>query len=407
MTTPVEEYLLIPPNWNVSVKYRRRWQTTLLTSLKGNEQRSSLLTWPRRTLLYSLLTNNFYELAYIKRKLHKGLHKIWGVPFWQDRAILTSPANKGENLLNVNSTRYRNFEVGASCILIKMVDCLPVCEMGIIGSLPGSYTQIVLTENLSLYDWAVGAEVYPLLKARLRSGQEFASRTSGMGSMDIEAAEEFDDGVARYVGDDSEYPKYPIDSNIPIFDKEPNWQIMNMSFIDPYDLLSFLGKSAFLSYYDEGGIGLSMDFLISGKSSIWKLLNFFDACKGRWGAFWLPTWLEDIIVTQPFSASDHQLTIKVMGYSEDWLGTKAGGYLTMLWPDGERVCKKIIDAPSSTTLTLDSAVGKACPAWQLRRLVASFMFLSRFAMDEIEFEYITDSIVKTTSSFQSVFAEQS
>lgn len=372
--------------------------TTLQTSIKGNEQRAMIFTWPRRTLSYSLLTNDFYQMAFIKRKIHKNLHKVWGIPFWQDRTVLTSPAASGQKILHVKSTQYRNFEVGASCVLFASERSY---EVGVVGVLASD--QITLVSDLSAA-WPQRTEVYPILKARIKSGQEMELKTSGVGAMSIEAQEEFDDSITRYVGSDSAYPTY---LDVSIFNPEPNWEIMKMSFVDPYDLLSFFGKVTPFSHYDEGEIGLKTDFLLNGKAAIWKLLDFFDSKRGRWGAFWLPTWMADFTVTEPFLASATQLKIKDMGYLADWLGTKAGRYVTLLWPDNTRICRRIIGAPSSTELTLDSPIGRASSSTELKRMVTSFMFLSRFGIDEVEIEHVTDGVAKVILSFQSIFTEWS
>src|SRR4030042_2162647 len=114
--TVINEYLFIPPNWRDNVSLKRRWQTTVLTSIDGHEQRSALLTWPKRILNFSPLTKSFAETAYVKRKLYKNLHNVWGIPFWMDRTSLISQATGGQGTLNVGSKSERNFEVGAACV---------------------------------------------------------------------------------------------------------------------------------------------------------------------------------------------------------------------------------------------------------------------------------------------------
>jgi len=398
--TTINEYLLIPPNWANPVVYRRRWQTTLTSSLKADESRSALLTWPRRTLSFTPLTKNFTESAYIKRKLHKGLDGVWGIPFWIDQTVLTSQANNGDNHLHVGSTLYRNFEVGASCILIKTVNRLPVSEVRVIGSL--SDTQIGLATNLGA-TWIIGTEVYPLIKARIKSGQVINLLGSRFSQMEIEGVEEFDDGIIRHIGGVSGFPTY---KGYPIFDIQPDWAEQGeFSLVNPYDQLSYFGKSIALSEYDETELLLKLNFLERQKSDIQRILDFFDSRMGRWGNFWTPSWQSDIRVTAAFGSGDNHLHIEDIEFLDCWLDTGAGTYITMLFPDGTRINRQVIAAPSSTTLTLDNLIGKACLGSSLDRLLVSFLLFGRFNQDEIEVGYLTDAVGKLNLTFQTLFSE--
>ena len=455
MTTTINEYLLIPPNWANPVVYRRRWQTTLTSSLKADESRSAIFTWPRRTLSFTPLAKNFTESAYIKRKLHKSLDGVWGVPFWMDRTVLTSQANSGDNHLHVGSTLYRNFEVGASCILIKMVNGLPVSEVRVVGSLP-SDAQINLATNLGA-TWIAGTEVYPLIKARIKSGQVINLLGSRFSQMEIEGTEEYDNsdevigsnalnytcilshlsaagnkpitggswatywtlagssgaswvnatiyfpGVTRRIGNASGFPTY---KGYPIFDIQPDWAEQGeFSLINPYDQLSYFGKSVALSEYDETELLLKLNFLERQKSDIQKVLDFFDSRMGRWGNFWTPSWQSDIRVTAAFGSGDNHLHIEDIEFLDYWLDTGAGTYITVLFPDGTRINRQVIAAPSSTTLTLDDFIGKACSGSSLDGLLVSFLLFGRFNQDEIEVGYLTDAVGKLNLTFQTLFSE--
>lgn len=396
--TTINEYLLIRPDWGSSFFYRRAWKNALLISLTGIEQRSSLFTWPRRTLNFSILFDTYGQGAYLKRKFFKNLHNVWGVPFWEDKTTLTSQANFGQKILNVGSTQYRNFEVGGTCLIMQSENAF---EAGEVDSFSSS--QITLKENL-VNTWGSGLEVYPVMKSRIKSGQGIEMLTSRIGRLNIEAMEEYDDAITRHIGDASSFPTY---GGISVFDLWPNWGKVELKFFHPYDWLFYLGKGITLSHYNESALGLKAEYLELTKEEIQKALDFFDAQMGKWGFFWLPSWQEDIRITEPFGAGDTILTIQDIDFASYWLNTGAGNRIFIIWPDKSYVCKQVIGAPTSTTISLSGAVGKACSLNELSSLQVSFLLLSRFDHDEIEVEYLSDEKAHINFSFFSLYEAMS
>jgi len=392
--TVVNEYLLIPPDWGNSFIYRRKWQTSIQSAINGIEKRSALLTWPRRTLSYYLSTQNYSSSNLLKRKLYKNLHNVWGIPFWQDKTKLTSQALSGSAILNVQSTQNRNFEVGGSCLLYGSEN---LYEVKIISSFTN--TEILLSSNLAI-TWPIRTEVYPILKGRLKTDIGLDMNTSVLAEMQIEAMEEYDDTVTRQIGDVSGFSFY---KGYPLFDLEPSWGKVSQTFIHPYNWNFYLGKGITLSYFNETDFGLKMDHVIKEKSNIQKYLDFFDGQKGRWGGFWIPSWQFDIKITEPFLATAFQLAIEPMDFPGYWLNTNAGAHLIIFWPDGSYACDGIIDA-SSMLLTLDEEIGKACLASEISHLLVCFLYFARFTQDEIQVEYVTDELAKTSLSFQTQFS---
>jgi len=400
--TEIIEHLLIRPDWKNPILYRRRWQTGISSALDGNEVRSGLFTWPRRTLAYSILSKGFTESSYIRRKMHKNLHNVWGVPFWQDKTLLTSQASSGQKILSVKSTADRNFEVGGSCVLLSSED-LGLYDAGVIGVLEPS--QITLEENLA-HTWPSYAEVYPVLKARIKTGQTLNVITSRMVETGIEAVEEYDDGIVRNIGGADSFPDY---KGFCVFDRMPNLKNGSQKFFHPYDSLFFLGKSYSMSHYTETALGLQANHLAPDKSEIQSILDFFDYQMARLGSFWIPTWQEDLRITQAFGAGATTLEIESVEFFDYWLGTKTGMHAVFMWPSGDPVCREIVASSSSTadpaTITLDEPIGRVCSSQELPSLLASFLLFCRFDHDEIEMKYVTDMIGETDLSFRTILDE--
>ena len=393
--TDVNEYFLIPPDWKTPVSFRKQWRTGLQSSLKDNEKRSALFTWPRRALGYDAVAMEYAESAYIKRKIYKNLHNVWGIPYWQDMTALTAEAASDQAILNVGSTQYRNFEVGAQCILLASKDSY---EVGTILSFTAD--QIVLTANLT-GTWPAGTDVYPILKCRIKTGQKFNSLSARIGKIHIETREEYDE-ITRHTPNIDDFPAY---KDWPIFNIPPDWsRPVDTSFLHDYELLSFLGKTHSTSHWEEIALRFAAGYLADGKAETQRFLDFFDVNQGRWGVFWRPSWISDIVITAPFEADAVELTIDPIEYPDYWLDQKAGSHIMLLWPDDEFACRGVVKA-TSDKIVINQPAGRSCTAEQLPQLLVSFLTLCRFNQDEIEAKYLSDSIANIDLSCRTTLLE--
>ena len=182
------DYLLLRPDWSRGVAFRRRWKTGILTSITGKEKRASLFTKVRRSIEYDLVFMDAAEMNYFKRKMFRSLHRIWGIPIWPDQVLLTAEVGIGVNTLPVNSTNYKAYVVGLDIILID-ADDPETFEVHKI--LTVTDTQIVIV-GTTVNAWTVRwTEIFPLLRARIQSGQQMTALTDGVGRARIEANETF------------------------------------------------------------------------------------------------------------------------------------------------------------------------------------------------------------------------
>ena len=392
----IDEYLFIPPNWKEPVSYRRKWMTSMMSSLDNTEQRSMLFTWPRRSLSFDILTKDFYETAYLKERLYKNLHNVWGIPFWQDETYLGSIASSGQKVLSLD-TRWRNFDLNGYCVLYQSNISWEVGQIDVLSD-----SQITLETNLQA-TWPKGTSIFPILAGRVHNEQAYDMVTSSMVGLGLEITEEFDYAVTRRIGGANGYPLF---KGYSLFDKKPTWnEKIELKFIHPYDYLSFLGKPYSFSHRDETEFGLKTTHLCRSKSEIQERLDFFDYCRGRWGEFWYPSHQQDIKIVQPFVDSDVELIIGDVEFQTYWLYKKAGGNLKIDGPGDDYACVGIADFIPPDTLILESPIGKSVNQNQLPYVTASFIYLGRFAQDEIQVDYMTNEIGKIGLSFQTNFKE--
>jgi hypothetical protein len=127
---------------------------------------------------------------------------------------------------------------------------------------------------------------------------------------------------------------------------------------------------------------------------MFDLVKFFDECSGRWSNFWYPSWMDDIVLTATFSDSDTTLSIEDIEWVEYWSTTKANGrYLYVLLPDGTEIIRKILSAPSDTSILVDAAMGTTITS--LSGVIACFLYMGRFNSDELTLKYFTEGYAET------------
>ena len=132
----------------------------------------------------------------------------------------------------------------------------------------------------------------------------------------------------------------------------------------------------------------------------------FDNKRGRWGTLWVPTWNKDVILSDT-TISGTQLSFNVENndwhtyYSDNNEYGEIGQHI-IIWTNlNTFVIRKIIDG-SNTTMTLDGAIGDISDT---SKLYISFLIYSRFDVDEIKFDYITENMAKFKLNFTGLVKE--
>jgi hypothetical protein len=180
MTTTINAYLFVFPDWSEPVKIVHIWRTTMLIALDGSEQRAGLFSKKKRRITYLLKSLSYSETAKIKRRLFKYIHLTWGIPVWPDGTELSAQAASGQKVLNVDSTENRSFSVGGKVVVLGGHTNY---EVGTIAS--KTATSITLEENLT-NTWAKDTRVFPLLIGKSQSVQTMKMASGRYGTIAVE-----------------------------------------------------------------------------------------------------------------------------------------------------------------------------------------------------------------------------
>lgn len=393
----IDEYFLIPPNWESEVSYKRKWETTIQTNLEEGEKRSAVFSWPRRSLRFDISTMSIAETNYFNRKMFRYLHKVWGIPFWGEEQILTSEAASGQAVLNIASTLKSNFAVGATVAIITDYNTFEAGEI-----LSMTSTSITLTANLAA-TWTQGQYVYPILKGKLTANQSASKPTDAHLSFQFDVKEVPDPDITHVPYTTSSFPTY---QSLPLFNLKHNWiSELGLEFTHNYDILESIGMLYMDSDAPETNISISANYLFGTKDELYEYLAFFDDREGRWDSFWVSTDAPDIQLTSAQAWNDTTLQINDIEWTDHWSSAwteNMGQYIEFSFPNGYKVQRKILSATSSS-ITLDAATGVTITAAMLRSTKVSFLVLSRFAVDEVEVKKTTDTISEIDTKFTSIY----
>ena len=396
MSLVVDQYFLIKPNYKSQVSIKRKWQTGIQTSINKNEKRSALLTWPRRTLKYNIQASSFMEASYIKRKIYKNLHLIWGIPIWVDETLLSENKAIGTTVFPVNSTEFKkNFEVGAE---IAILSSPSVFEILTIDSFTDSS---ITTTSASTLNWSANATIYPILKGKFKNTQKVENEATSFLDTLVELEEEYDE-ITRSTPDTAWFDSF---KGYPILNIPPDWGTkIETTFLHDYEQLRFLGAGTSWTHQEETLFKFKNGFALNNLEDISKLIDFFDYHKGRWGVFWRPSWIDDLLLTTTFSASASVITIQDIEYADFWEDFETGNWLMLIWPDNSYVIKGV-SRVAGNQIMLNRSIGKECTEADLPNMLICFLSFCRFAQDEIEIQYVSNSFSDIEFTFQSVYSE--
>lgn len=382
-----EDYFLIAPDWQYELSISRKWNTAIQTSLVLGEKRSKLIDYPIKKHRFTIVPFDANENNYIKRKLYRARDKKFGVPIWCDRCSTTMQVDSGTGLtFTVNDNTNRMFEVGGLVILIEDQDNYEVKEIDTIGS-----NQFTVVDSFT-GTWASGTDVYPIIQGRLSSQHKLDQYTTrGHSSIEMVVEEDYDADITRTVYSGSTFSDY---LSYPVFNLEPEWSTSPEQSVEVFpEVTRFLMKSIDYSYAAEGVISLKHIHRLYSRADVYEVVKFFDEQCGRWGDFWFPSWQDDVVLTSTFLNTDTVLSIEDIEWNDYWRHNKSSGrYLYVLLPNGTEIIRKIVSAPSSTSLQVDSAMGTTITS--LQKIISCFLYMGRFKMDEITVSWFNESIAR-------------
>lgn len=371
------------PNWAGGIIERLEWNTDVLSSETGAEQRRKLRHVPRRSFEGSF--NAFGNNRNLIDSYIAGVGANNGlIPVWHDETRITSKAVAGSVDL-FGDFRWRDFGVN-DLVIIRRGDTFDY-ELNIVAEL-NAYSMVLAT-GLQV-DTSRDSTVTPI-----RVGQV---RDQVTGSMLTDRVQQY--GLRFYVTGEpvltpswGDLPFYTR-TNIPILTLQPNYK-EDIALTFDRNLYPWDNEIGNVYTADPGNwVSTSQKFSyhIQGRSDLWRFKQMLYKMSGRWREFHIPTGHDDIALSREVSSSQGALIAYRSGYSQYNLNNQntRRDILIELW-DGTLMPNTIISSRvvGDEEWLFLSETTPAIPKELVKRI--SYMPRGRLDIDGIEIQRLTDA----------------
>lgn len=380
----LSEFILNKPDYGDIVRIIYSWQTSIKRGMQGNERRTKLKSWPIRSIIWQSFLDTHTKRNLLLRKLFFDFENVYGVPIWPYGTPLTQSASIGNSTIYC-STDYNNFYDNS---LVLVTDNYVDYDYANISSF--NSTSITLDDTLT-NNYTISAMVFPVLQGRVKSGRSIALNhiTGEKAEISFEIQEAYEEDQI-FVPEALSFPTY---NGYYVFNIEPNWSSsQEMEINKPFEVERSIGIDTSFCYQLEADMSIIFNFTLYTAQACNEIESFFNNMAGKYASFWVPTWYDDFRITGAIANTDTTLTIENINYFSNWFNNDLIGRIIFIKNyDGTEVYKKIISAPDSDEIELDSAIGIDVTEDQLKSIVSCFLLPVRFDQDEIEVEYFTDN----------------
>ena len=350
------------------------WLTDVLSGFTG-EQRLALRDAPRQGFEYS---HTLESHDFTRAKNYARQHTYMRVPVWAERTRLTGnlTAAATEILFDTANADYR---VGSNIIVWENPDKTAVALVNTVNA-----DKLILSAALGT-DFATPI-VAPLRTALVVDGLKTSRKPGAIAESNIRFLAINNIDLAGSIG----YPQYQsldvmIESTVVIGDISET--IINTSeFID-----SGLGPIVIERAKDYADFGQTLGFYEQGIDRLWRRRQWLHSLKGKQKSFWLPSFIDDLVLLTPIGASDTTITVERIGVP----GTFVGRHIMIETTPGTRYFREITLAVDGGVdemdLTISSSLGTAVSVESVSRF--SILSKVRLNSDRVRISYLAADVV--------------
>lgn len=359
---PVEEFL--------------EFDTEIMESYDGHEQRVQVRERPRQTLGMNYLLSDAQEVAVLKNILIGNAGRLFGVPMWQESRPLLANVSIGATSITVTTTN-ADFRVGLVALWRSFND-FEVVEVSTVSA--GSLT---LALGTSKAHTAGITRVIPIRFCYLSDSNKLRVRTTNVTSFDAEwRSVDFTD-----LASDAGFTLY---KSMPAL-LDPNYSERDLTEAfrsGALELDATTGGFSFTDRRDVPEYASVKTWIYEDAASSFGLRQQLYALRGRQRSFWLPTFRPDFQVVQDVGSSDTQLVVAAVDYGRFVTRQEPFTDIIIQLKNGSNFLREITNYGTSganETITISSTLGVAVTVADILRV--SYLVRSRLGSDRIEIRH--------------------
>lgn len=280
--------------------------TDVLISRDDSEQRVAVRDGPRQVISLDFFEEDA-EAANLRSLLFDWLPRVWGVPCWWEERAIDADVSVDDFTIQVDTSNM-DLRVGGLAVLYTDQFDFEALEVESFDATSVTFVTPAQQEHSPLT-----ASFMPVRLCYADQGPGGGQLLQGQDkvSMEFTTIETVD------LSDASAFPTF---NSLVLLD-EPNvvpgggqhgqsWQRKTVS------IESKAGRLRILEQVDRSRIRMVKGFHISSAQRLWEVRQLFHFLKGRQKAFYLPTFRNDLVLTQSISAGGTGLVIRNIGFSD-------------------------------------------------------------------------------------------
>lgn len=377
--------------WSRGVSESLEWNTAILMSPIGAEQRFANRTAPRRYFEYRF-TLTREDRSYFDLLMQNGMAEEWLIPVAADGVSMPPSAilEAGDTRIRDINTRYKEFKLDG--LMLLRGDGKRLSEVVTIDVVEDETIYIKGDTGLA-FNYPQGAKVYPCIRARIVDQNVEVSKRSDQvftGSVRFLSLEVNDPPIARYTN----YEVTTSYRGFPVFAIPPN-EVRDIGHAYERMLQEIDNTVALPHRSDTANRTFTMqthDWFLVGREQRAAFRQMLYDLQGRLHAVWVPTWASDLKMVDVALAGDLGLTVADAGLSTLPRIPFGREHIAVQLRDGRTLYREVKEAipftATSERVLLDRSIGPLHPRDVLR---ISFMPLKRLGQDMIEISHRSDA----------------
>lgn len=388
-----------PPNWSTSYKITYSFKTEIIKSASGREQRSALRRTPRKNIEYTS-TIQGDALRSVKEHLWGRQHLAFVIPEEPRFVRLAASVLAGDLVLQLDSVPAW-LTVGGMLVLSDSSKS----EMLPVESIDGANITMMAAAGSP---WPAGTRVHYGIGGFVESSLNSTRITSRAGEVSVvfngEPASEVFDGGAGTI--------FPLFDGAPVFLKKPNWSD-TPAITSEHDVTEVDFDRGAVVRFTPIAFGRELrqsTYVGRDFTDAEAIRNLFYRCRGQWKPFWAPTWEFDILPSEAVPSGSSAVTVAGWDFHKAYADSTVHGAIFVKWADGTVAYRRIVAIDKAmlgsgaqvSSITLASAFSRAInPTADM----VGWLYLCRFASDQLTIEWLTRTVAQTQVQFTTVEVE--
>lgn len=371
----------VAPEWGEGIEETFEYLTDVLKSYNDSEQRRGLRQLPRRATRFRALTLNARDAAGMESLLWGWQNQPYGVPFWPDAQPLTSDITAGTFVIPVVTADRQFAAAGLVCIWKDEFTFEAL-------SIESVAADSVTVSSPTQFDWpgGPGTRVIPVFLCRLPAKVKVARFSSEMDQVDLD-----------WIGEAAQPAPAPTVSltqfkGFDVLEIPPNWADAPLGRDYNRSMVTIDPKVGPIEVVDKGGtaiVGQEFPWWLDGHSNVTTFRAFMLRRFGQLNPFWVPTWDQDLVLSQDVGSGDTGIRIKSEFYTQFFFPTPSRRFIAFIPEDGSgnvyaQVTGSTDNGDGTESLVLAAPTGKNFAA---KSTMVSFLTFARLAADKMSIKW--------------------